>query len=258
MNEYDRLVSVYDEWSAADPASSATLRFYVDLCLGMEGSVVELGVGHGRIALELAKLGKRVIGIDISESMLRELQKRARERGVSDLIHIINTDIRHFQLPEPANLIILPFRTFGHLLSLEDKMSGLRQIYKQLKPGGIFVFDHYVINTTWARNHHGVPKLMCKIIDNNTGNYRYIWDTYLYDFQNQIMDCTITIEEADVNGNVLRRQHAPLSFSWVDPAQVREIFDQVGFQVNALFGSFMREPFGENSKEQIWLASKPE
>lgn len=257
MAEYDNLADIYESWSAADPAADLTLQFYVSISHGIRGSVVELGVGTGRIAVEIAaRYGRSVIGIDLSEVMLTECRARARARGIEHLIQLTKADIREFWLPEPAELIIMPFRTFGHLLSVDDKLAALRQIYSQLAPGGVFVFDHYVFNENWARNHNGVPRLMCTIHDRSTGNKEFVWDTYRYDFAAQLMECIVTVEVAEADGTILRRQHRPLSFSWVEPDQVRSWAQEIGYEVRKLYGSFDKQPFNLSSTEQIWVLGR--
>lgn len=48
-------------------------------------TVVDFGVGLGRIAFPLATRFKRVIGIDVSNVMLRQLRAEAETRGVTNL-----------------------------------------------------------------------------------------------------------------------------------------------------------------------------
>lgn len=257
MTEYDNLADIYEPWSAADPAADLTQQFYLCISGGIRGSVVELGVGTGRIAVEIAaRYGRNVIGIDLSEVMLTKCRARARARGVEHLIQLTKADIREFCLPEPADLIIMPFRTFGHLLSVDDKLAALRQIYSQLAPGGVLVFDHYVFNENWARNHNGVPRLMCTVHDGSTGNKEFVWDTYRYDFSVQLMECIITVEVAEANGIVFSRQHCPLSFSWVEPDQVRSWVQDIGYEVRRVYGSFDKKPFNPSSTEQIWVLGR--
>lgn len=257
MTEYDNLADIYEPWSAADPAADLTLRFYLSVASQIRGSVVELGVGTGRVAIEIAaRYGKKVLGLDVSEVMLSECRVRARARGVEHLVQLAKADIRDFELGKPAELIIMPFRTVGHLLSADDKVAALRNIYSQLAPGGTFVFDHYLLNENWARNHNGVPRLMCMIHDELSGNRRFVWDMYRYDFAAKLMDCVITVELADKDGIILGRQHRPLSFSWVEPDQVRSWAQQIGYEIREVYGSFDMQPLDPSSTEQIWILGK--
>lgn len=256
--EYDGLADIYDPWSAADPAAASTLHFYTDICCQAKGTIVELGVGNGRIAVEVAETcNKNVVGLDISDEMLARCRQKAKSRGVADLVELVNADFRAFCLGRRVALIIMPFRTFGHLLTRCDKLTALRQVYSHLVPGGRFVFDHYVFDENWARSHDGVPRLMCRSLDESTGRAEYVWDTYLYDFETRSMDCTITVEQVGVDGTVVLRRHHPLSFSWVEPDQVRRMLMEVGFEIEKLYGSFDRSPFDDKSKEQIWVVKRP-
>ncbi len=45
-------------------------------------SILEVGCGNGRIAINLAKLGYRVTGIDISPTYIEDAKRRSRELGV--------------------------------------------------------------------------------------------------------------------------------------------------------------------------------
>jgi len=256
ITEYDYLAHIYSDWSNADPAAALTLRFYLNISSD-KNTIVELGIGNGRIALELAKQGKKIIGIDVSETMIKNCEEAASALGVADNIRVIKSDIRDFSLDEPADWIIIPFRTIGHLLSLDDKRQGLTNIYNQLTPGGTLIFDHYIFNKDWARSHDGISRLMCKKNDLPSKRTYYVWDTYLYQFEQQLMDCTITIEETNDNGLVLERSHNNLSFSWIYPNQVKDLLIDTGFEIVEVFGSFNKDPLVETSKEQIWVVRRP-
>ena len=178
MCEYDSLADIYNFWSSADPAFIPTHDFYVEVSRKAEGLVVELGVGTGRIAIDVAKNGKSVVGVDISSEMLKRCRAELLLAGVSDRISLLQADVRDFELQEKANLIIFPFRSMGHLLSSDDKRLALQHIYGQLLPGGHFLFDHYVFDEQWARAHHGVPRLM-QGIRRSTG-FRSVYLGYLH------------------------------------------------------------------------------
>lgn len=66
------------------------------LFMGIEkGSILDVGCGTGRIAIELAEIGYDVVGIDISYLYVEEASRRARERGLSDRAKFIVCDARN-------------------------------------------------------------------------------------------------------------------------------------------------------------------
>ena len=56
------------------------VEFYDNLARSVDGAVLDLGVGSGRVALPLARRGHEVVGIDTSSSMLDAAQ--AHLKGV--------------------------------------------------------------------------------------------------------------------------------------------------------------------------------
>jgi ubiquinone/menaquinone biosynthesis C-methylase UbiE len=256
MCEYDTLAEIYELWSTGDPAYFPSHEFYVHLCRKSINNIVELGIGTGRIAIDIAKSGKTVTGIDISSEMLAYCQENAQRAGVEQQITLIQSDFRDFRLPQSAEFIIFPFRSIGHLLTFNDKQLALRQIYENLVPGGHCVFDHYIFNEHWAQTYHGVPRLMYgKLQPDQTG--LFIWDIYLYDFPAQQMQCFIVVEKTDEQGQVLQKTYHPLSFSWILPDQVRKLVTEIGFEIEALYGDFSFDPFDEYSENQIWVIRRP-
>ena len=67
MGLYDRIAAIYDPWSRS---VTEDVAFYVDHALAAGGPVVELAVGTGRIAIQIARAGVTVIGVDSSPGML--------------------------------------------------------------------------------------------------------------------------------------------------------------------------------------------
>jgi SAM-dependent methyltransferase len=245
------LAEVYDLWAKADPACIPSHDFYVQLCSRIEGIIVEIGVGTGRIAIDVAKEKRKVIGVDTSFPMLKRCQHKARKAGVMEHVKLIQCDIRAPSFVQKADLIVFPFRSIGHLLSLEDKQCALRKIFDQLALGGRFVFDHYIFNESWARAHDGIARLMCGELSDNGGIF--IWDTYRYDYPKQQMDCLIIVERSDKYGRVFHKTYCPLSFSWIHPEQIRKMALEAGFEIEALYGDFSYSDFDDQSQNQLWF-----
>ncbi len=253
--DYDTFADIYDIWTQSAPVTERNLPFYVDAYVATEGPVVELGVGNGRIAIEAAKRGKPVTGVDSSSAMLELCRQRAEEEGVADLLTLIQADFRGFVLPEPAHLIAIPFHTIGHLVSLDDKRAGLRHIHNQLAPGGRLIFDHFDFDPEKARQYQGVG-LRAEFTDDATGHDVLLWTTTRYDFAAQEMRIIVWTDELDDGGVVQQRKYRRINFSWLEPEQARALLEEAGFVIEALYGDFDRQPFDEDSPEQVWVAHR--
>ncbi len=249
--EYDAFADIYEVWVATAPITKRNLPFYTD------GPVVELGVGSGRIAIEAARRGKSVIGVDNSSKMLELCRKRAAAAGVADRLILLQADMRDFALPEPAQLITIPFHSIGHLVSLEQKRACLRHSYYQLAPGGRFIFDFFVFNRETAQQRQGVAVLRAEYTDPATGHDILLWTTAQHNSAARTMRIITWTDELDDQEVLRRRQYRRLSFSWLDPEQARVLLEDTGFEVETVYGDFDRRPLEDDSPEHIWVARRP-
>ncbi len=254
MSFYDAMAEFYDPWASGDPACEPSCAFYRGLGLANGGTLVEVGVGTGRIAIELASLGRPVIGIDASEPMLAVCRRNAEAAGVPDRLTLCRMDARRLGL-RGVDLLTIPFRTIGHFVTPDDRRAVFTQVHAALASGGRFAFDHYVFDRAWAEAHDAVPRLMHASIS-GTGAGLVVWDTYRYDFAAGRMDCLITVERTASDGTVVSRRHNAFPFAWVDAAEVRTLAAEVGFDIEAVYGDFDGGAFSDASSNQVWILRK--
>jgi SAM-dependent methyltransferase len=254
--EYDTFADIYEIWTSTAPVTARNLPFYVEVCRQTSGLVAELGVGNGRIAVEVAKAGKSIIGVDSSNEMLQLCRAKAQAASVLKRLKLIHADFRDFGLPEPAELITIPFHSIGHLVTMDDKRAALRHIYGQLAPGGRLIFDHFVFDPEAASRYGGVT-LRAEYTNPDSGQDTLLWMTTLYDYENQTLRIITWTDEIDGLGVLVRRQYRRLSFSWLETEQARTLLEETGFEIDTLYGDFDRSPFSEESREQIWVARRP-
>jgi 2-polyprenyl-3-methyl-5-hydroxy-6-metoxy-1,4-benzoquinol methylase len=98
---------------------------------------VDLGCGGGRLALELARRGARVIGVDVSAAMAERMTAQARAEGLDDVSAIVSP-IEHLSLdPSSVDLVISNY-ALHHLLDT-DKAKVVAAAFGWLRPGGVLI-----------------------------------------------------------------------------------------------------------------------
>lgn len=251
---YDDFADVYDAWCESAPITRRNHGFYLRRLVDCPGEVVELGVGNGRICIEVAKRGKPITGVDSSTAMLDLCRGRAQEAGVSDRLRLVRSDFRDFELPEPAELIVLPFHSIGHLLNEEDKLRALRTVRSQLVPGGRFIFDHFIFDPSFVTP--GVPQLRAEFRHPVTGRESILWETSTRDMERQLIRILVWTDALDDDGNVSNRRYRRSQLTWVTTEQSRDLLEEAGFEVEATYGDFDENPLTQSSTHQIWVARR--
>ncbi len=128
---------MFDEarWAEVPAAVDAIER----LCAPAPGaSVLDACCGPGRHSVELAARGYRVTGVDITEAYLEAARESAC--GLPNA-RFIRADIRRLDLPEPFDLAINLYTSFGYFADPEEDMSALRRLRGALKPGGTLILE---------------------------------------------------------------------------------------------------------------------
>ena len=197
-----------------------------------------------------------MIGVDLSPAMLEHCRRRAEIAGVPDRITLLNADFRSFHLDEPAGLIALPYHSLGHLLTLDDKRSAIARVFSQLRPGGRFVFDDFLMTPALIEHMRRVQ--LRAEYQLATGADALLWVTSLVDEASQSIRVVTWEDEVDAEGTLVARRYRRLSLSWIEPSQARDLLTEAGFVIESCFGDFARTPFsGATAHEQVWIARRP-
>ena len=116
--------------------------FLVELLQLPEGAaVLDIGCGTGRHAVELARAGYAVTGIDLSGGMLREARAAAEQAGVD--LELVRADATSFDLGREFDAAVClcegSFGLLGGDDAFEHDAAVLRRALAALRPGARFV-----------------------------------------------------------------------------------------------------------------------
>ena len=114
----------------------------VDLALWRElagaagGAVLDIGCGTGRVALDLARRGHDVTGLDSDPDLVNELAARARRKGLA--VQTVVADARSFELGRTFALAIAPMQVWQLMDGANGRRSALETIRRHLEAGARF------------------------------------------------------------------------------------------------------------------------
>jgi ubiquinone/menaquinone biosynthesis C-methylase UbiE len=217
----------YDDWSAH---MTEDIAVYVELARETDGPLVELAVGNGRVAIPVAQATSRsVIGIDSSPAMLEQAYARAAEAGVD--LDLREGDMRELTLDDPAALIYCPFRALLHLPTWADRRRTFERVAASLRPGGRFAWNAF------AFDHQIAAKL--------DGQH-----------QNEPLPHTIKYTVGDNRIDITLDDGGTSSLWWATKNEWLGLLDVSGLELEALFGSFDRQPLDDDGREYVFVARR--
>lgn len=102
-----------------------------------ESRFVDCPCGIGRHALELARRGHRVVGIDLDLQAIVQATSAARQRSLSRRLSFNVSDARNLPIGRAsADFVINMFFSFGFFANDEDNFRMLQEFARVLRPSG--------------------------------------------------------------------------------------------------------------------------
>ena len=235
------------------------IDFYQDLAveaLSTGRPVLEVACGTGRVAIRLARDGVEVVGLDLSSAMLDVA--REKSAGMSNL-RWVHCDMRSFELGETFGLVIVPGHSFQNLVTASDQTACLESIERHLDPRGTLVvhLDHQ--DVSWlgdlVRDRGGVFETGEQFRHPKTGQPVRTSRAWSYEPSTQTAIAQTAWEEINADGEVAHRwESGPVRLHCVFRFEMEHLLALTGFEVEAVYGSFLREELTDESTEMVWVA----
>ena len=252
------MASTYDAWADVYDSIYSYVRddipFYVQAARESKGPVLELGCGTGRVTIPIARAGVDVVGLDSSEAMLDVARHKAGDTATGGgTLTLVPGDMRDFTLKTRFGLVIIPFRGFLSLLTVEDQTAALLNIKRHLAPGGELIFNIFVPDLEMLVQEGDVAYHFRDVTDPDTGARYVLWHQSSYDNHSQVMSARIIAEELDRQGTMVKRFYRDFQLRYVHRWEMFFHLKSLGYEVVDLYGGFDRSPFDETSTEMVWV-----
>lgn len=248
MMNYGPASKYYDLFGTKDD-----IDFYKELAVKHGRKALELGVGTGRAAIELAKAGVTVWGIDSSEYMLNVAGKKLKKEtaSVRKRVTLKLGDMRNFKLKEKLPFVYITSSTFEHCITQEDQKKCLMSVYNTLRKKGVLAFDisqptdkkpesswwvdrrelntkEEVVRTIFSRRN---PKT-------NVVSVNLFFDVYQ-------------------NGKLKERYYEYGQARISSRKEIESLLENVGFNIDNVYGNFDKSAYNQKSGQAIFVITKP-
>jgi len=231
------------------------IPFFIDYAKKVNGDILELACGTGRVLLPLAKEGFNVTGIDKTEEMLEQFKKKLSNFEVASKVTLYNADMTSFDLGREFPLVTIPYRTFQLLIDEEDQKNCLKMVRNHLTDDGLFIITVFFpggLDESWTT----YPEQEDWVLKNEQNGLSYKGTNVKkgIDVKNQIMYPQLKVYETDKNGNenVYTQE---IGLKYYEEDQIIGLLQNSGFSIEEKFGYYDKRPIGKGS-EMIFVCKK--
>jgi SAM-dependent methyltransferase len=150
--KYRKLLSIYYDLQSPG-ISKDEMVFWSEEIEKIDGKILYIGCGTGRVFIPLYQKYKRIVGLDASKDMLDRCKEKCRKLKIKPKMYKMKME--DFSLPEKFDLICIPDGSIGFASSYDGIKNVLQNTYKHLNPGKSFIFDYQPIPNKQALQDHG-------------------------------------------------------------------------------------------------------
>jgi ubiquinone/menaquinone biosynthesis C-methylase UbiE len=218
---YTKLAKYYDKiyhYIDYNKQASFFIKLIKKYNKSKNNKILDVACGTGIHADLLQKQGFDIIGLDISEDMLKEAKKK------NSKVKFIKGDMKKLDLNEKFGAIICFFNSILYNKDKKEMKKTLTNFYNHLEKTGILIFD--AVDKSIGINS---KKEEYKYEDDNLKiSFRPQW---IYNQETNIMDLDI---DFIINNKKLHEHHIMGAFSF---DELKQILKKVGFEVIEILSS---------------------
>ncbi|MFV8828065.1 class I SAM-dependent methyltransferase [Alkalihalobacterium sp. APHAB7] len=235
-----------DLYDLENEAFLEDLPLIVEFAKQVDGPVIELACGTGRIALRLADQGIEMVGVDLHEKMVSKAKEKANAKEID--IRLIIQDCTKLDLDIKSSFVFMVGNSFQHFLSNQAQDDLLSSVYRHLKKGGIFLFGTRFPSKEelmqpeeeeYWRSYHDAA-----------GQKIDVYTVSQYDELAQIQTYK-TIRRSKENDEITHIQ-----LRYVYPKEMERLLAFHGFTILHQYGKWDKTPLTKESHSMIYICKK--
>lgn len=193
MNRFDLVASSWDSNSKRVQIAQSTTQKIIEIIpLGLHFEVLDYGCGTGLLGFGLSEYVKSVIGMDSSQAMIEEFNKKAKELKFAN-IKAMYHDINDNELPKNSFDLIASSMTLHHIADTHDF---IQKCYESLKKHGYLCIND-LLKEDGTFHEHG-----------NDGVFHFGFT--LHDLQNIFEKIGLRVIFADIVYTVQKSKEFPI------------------------------------------------
>jgi SAM-dependent methyltransferase len=252
--EFDAMAKWYD--FDYDRRVRKDIPFYLDCAREGGNPVLELGAGTGRVTRHLVRAGFAVTGLEVSRRMLERARVRlSRLREARGSWTLLEGDMAKTAIRKRFATVLVPFRAFHHLYTVDRQLAALRLIRTHLRPDGLAVIDLFHPDIPEFERLNGRlvvaydrkgPEPGTRVVQRfrmtcdfprQMGAIDYYWDVYQ-------------------GRRRLSRDHAPMRWRWFHRYEFEHLLARAGLRTARVVGDFDGRPYDSDSEEMVFFVNR--
>ena len=188
--------------------------------------LLEFGSGSGIHGRLLGDLGYQVTGIERSQQMIDLGNKKAKLIKSNSNFCCVLGDCTETLIGNDFDAVISLFHVLSYQITDESITAMLNNAHKQLKPGGIFIFDYWYAPAVW--NYR--PTLRLKKVENSELKITRIAEPECWENKNRVDVNYLTFIEDLASGKIskIEETHEMRAF---DLDEITQFSSSAGFEV---------------------------
>jgi SAM-dependent methyltransferase len=249
MALYDRFAVIYQRGPyirfSQNLAESVLPEYLEDMGLKPK-DILDVACGEGTFAIEMAKKGYNLTGIDRSHQMIALARQRALEEDAA--VQFLVEDMRSLPYVEAFDLVTCFFDSLNYLLTIQDLSEAFRKAFNALRPGGFYIFDMntiYGLAVDWMRQE--------AYIQNETDDFIEI-HRQSFDYENLVASMEVTVfSRKGEHWSRFDETHRERGYPIAD---LQFLLSETGFEIIGMYGSLKKRTEVQTNSPRVWFAAR--